>query len=213
VTSRRSNDESLAPWAILDAELVALASTVSQLPEPAGAEIAFAGRSNVGKSSLMNALLGRRRLVRTSSTPGCTRAIGFFRARARDGTEHVLVDLPGYGYAQRSRTERAAWGELIDSYLAHRDALCAVVVLIDARHGTTDADQRLFELLGAVRGGGRPIVVAATKLDKVPASRRHAALAALGRTLAQPVVGVSAVTGDGIGRLWQALRQATAPAQ
>jgi GTP-binding protein len=110
-----------------------------------------------------------------------------------------------------TRSARAAWGALIDRYLAERSSLAAVVVLLDARHGATDADTRLFEQLRSAGGGACPIVVAATKLDKVPASRRRAALAALGRSVELPVLGVSAVTGDGIGPLWQALRQVTAP--
>src|SRR5690606_23305020 len=115
------------------AEFEAAAQAPEQLPPPLGVEVAFAGRSNVGKSSLMNALMERRKLVRTSSTPGCTRAINFCKARARDGAELRLVDLPGYGYAKRSKTERNQWARMIESYLAERDHLRAVVMLVDAR--------------------------------------------------------------------------------
>ena len=105
---------------VLDAEFVAGATALGQLPAPTFAEVAFAGRSNVGKSSLINNLVQRKKLVRTSSAPGCTRAINIFRVRLRtDGDEaHLdLVDLPGYGYAQRSKAERKAWGPLIEGFL------------------------------------------------------------------------------------------------
>ena len=118
--------------AVLDARFLASATELSQLPPPAFAEIAFAGRSNVGKSSLINALAQRKKLVRISGRPGCTRGINLFRLRVRlpgegdaDAAEGELdfVDLPGYGYAQRSKAERRSWGPLIESFLSQRPGL------------------------------------------------------------------------------------------
>src|SRR6185503_4779693 len=105
------------PPRVLDAQFVAGASRVEQLPPPQHLEVAFAGRSNVGKSSLMNSLIERKRLVRTSSTPGCTRQISLFEVTTRLGSRFTLVDLPGYGYAKRAKSERAEWAALINSYL------------------------------------------------------------------------------------------------
>jgi GTP-binding protein len=199
--------EAAAPWRIVAAELETLAPSVAAIPPEGGPEVAFAGRSNVGKSSLMNALCERRRLVRTSATPGCTRALGFFVARARDGRVFRLVDLPGYGFARRSQAERAGWGELIERYFERRTTLVATVVIVDARHGATEADRELLAWLVAL---GRPpaLLVAATKLDKVAASRRLSTVARLRAALARPVLGVSATTGEGIAALWGELRAA-----
>jgi GTP-binding protein len=193
------------PWDILDATFEAGAQAPSNLPPETDVEVAFAGRSNVGKSSLMNALMGRRNLVRTSSTPGCTRQISFFAARARDGLRMQLVDLPGYGYAKRSKGERDAWAELIEHYLLHRQALRAVVVLVDARRGIEDEEQQLVDFL-TTRPEPRPAtILVATKLDKLQRSQRKAALerVASGRR----VFGVSAVEFEGLAELWRELRR------
>jgi GTP-binding protein len=198
-----------APWQIVEADFVAAAQTLGSLPAPLIVEVAFAGRSNVGKSSLMNALMARKGLVRTSSTPGCTRQINFFDAKARDGATFRLVDLPGYGYAKRSKTERKQWAELIEAYLHGRDGLRAVVVLVDARRGVGEEDEQLLEFI-ASRPAQVPAetIVVATKVDKLKSSRRKAALSAIGKAFGSRVIGVSAVTGDGIERLWKAIRQA-----
>ena len=197
------------PWTIVDAEFVAGAQTASQLPPQLGVELAFAGRSNVGKSSLLNALMGRRNLVRTSSTPGCTRQINFFVATARDGAAFRMVDLPGYGYAKRSKGEREVWARLIEAYLAERDWLRAVVLLIDARRGFEEAEDELVSFVRA-RGERRQaeVIVVATKIDKVPKSQRAAAVAQIHRSLGKSAIAVSATTGEGIDRLWHALRRA-----
>ena len=123
-------------------------------------EIAFAGRSNVGKSSLLNRLINRRNLAHTSSTPGKTRAINFYNVSDR----YLLVDLPGYGYAKVSKTERESWRRVIESYLTEREQLSLVVSLVDSRHEATNLDHDLLEWLEAIE---RPHVVVLTKCDKI----------------------------------------------
>ena len=191
---------------VLDAEFVAGATVLEQLPAPTFAEVAFAGRSNVGKSSLINNLVQRKKLVRTSSAPGCTRAINIFRVRLRTQDEQAdeahldLVDLPGYGYAQRSKAERKSWGPLIEGFLSERPGLRGAVVIVDIRRGVQDDDLQLLEFLESV--DVTPILVA-TKIDKLPSNKRKPAVAALKRELSRPVVPYSSVTGDGRDALWK----------
>jgi len=188
---------------VLDAEFVAGATALGQLPAPTFAEVAFAGRSNVGKSSLINSLVRRKKLVRTSGAPGCTRAINIFRVRIRtnDDEAHLdLVDLPGYGYAQRSKAERRSWGPLIEGFLRERPGLRGAVVIIDIRRGAQDDDLQLLEFLDSIEV--TPILVA-TKTDKLPASKRKLAVATLRRALDRPLIGYSSVTGDGREALWK----------
>lgn len=192
---------------VLDAEFIAGATALAQLPAPTFAEVAFAGRSNVGKSSLINNLVRRKKLVRTSSAPGCTRTINIFRVRLRtDGEEaHLdLVDLPGYGYAQRSKAERKAWGPLIEGFLSERPGLRGAVVIIDIRRGVQDDDIQLLEFLESI--GVAPILVA-TKLDKLPASKRKPAIAKLRNQVGRSVTPYSSITGDGRDALWKRLLQ------
>lgn len=196
---------------IVDARFVgALGISGGELPPPTFAEVAFAGRSNVGKSSLINTLVERRGLVRTSSTPGMTRQINLFEARARDGAKVVLTDLPGYGYAQRSKQERRAWGTLIEGYLKTRATLGMVTLLIDARRGIGEEEEELMTFARLPRPGLRPleIVVVATKVDKIPASSRRATLLAIERQSKTRVIGFSSVTGEGRIPLWGAIRRA-----
>ncbi|MEM7135446.1 MAG: ribosome biogenesis GTP-binding protein YihA/YsxC [Myxococcota bacterium] len=190
---------------VLDADFVAGATAFGQLPAPIYAEIAFAGRSNVGKSSLINSLVARKKLVRTSSDPGCTRAINIFRVRLRhDAHEgHVdLVDLPGYGYARRSKAERRAWGPLIEDFLTHRAGLRGAVVIVDVRRGLQAEDEQLMEFLQSV--DVQPILVA-TKVDKLPASKRKPSLATLRREAGQTIYAYSSVTQEGRDALWREL--------
>jgi GTP-binding protein len=139
----------------------------AELPPQAVPEIAFAGRSNVGKSSALNALLGRRRLARTSKTPGRTQTINFYDL----GGNALLVDLPGYGYARVPRELRAHWSELVSAYLRGRSVLVAVVVLLDARHPLTPLDRQLLAWLGGTRR-----LVLLTKADKLSRSMQQQAL-------------------------------------
>ncbi|MBW1832960.1 MAG: YihA family ribosome biogenesis GTP-binding protein [Deltaproteobacteria bacterium] len=191
---------------VLDAEFVAGATVLGQLPAPTFAEVAFAGRSNVGKSSLINNLVQRKKLVRTSGAPGCTRAINIFRVRLRTRDEQAdeahldLVDLPGYGYAQRSKAERKSWGPLIEGFLSERAGLRGAVVIVDIRRGVQDDDLQLLEFLESV--DVTPILVA-TKLDKLASSKRKPAIAALKRDIKRPVIAYSAVLGDGRDALWK----------
>jgi GTP-binding protein len=160
---------------VVSAEFVAAARRPAELPPPTRTEIAFVGRSNVGKSSLLNKLLGRRGLARTSSTPGCTRQINFFAARTSSKLELMLVDLPGYGYAARSKDERRAWAELIEHYLLERTALRAAAVLFDARRGMEQDDHDAVELItehGRVQRREPGVVLIGTKVDKVPGRDR-----------------------------------------
>jgi len=152
---------------ITSADFVISAARPDQFPKTPMPEIAFAGRSNVGKSSLLNSIVARRGLAKTSSTPGKTQQINFFRINDR----FHFVDLPGYGYAKVSKTEREAWVRLIESYLRGRDQLRLVVALSDIRHEPTALDRDMFQWLDAIR---RPFIVVLTKHDKVTAAQARA---------------------------------------
>jgi len=166
---------------------------------PAGLpEVAIAGRSNVGKSSLLNRLVGRRGLARTSATPGRTRQLNFFVVNER----FVLADLPGYGFAVGPERERVAWGPLVEGYLRRRPTLRGVVLIVDVRRGLEAEEEQVLAFVAAV---ALPAAVVATKLDKLA---RSAARAALERIAAQmtggvPVVGFSARSGEGRDALWR----------
>jgi len=179
---------------IADAKFVAQARELEQMPAPMHLEMAFAGRSNVGKSSLLNALFGRKNLVRTSSTPGCTQAVVVFEARLRDGMLLNFVDLPGYGYAERSKAERRHWGHLIEGYLLERVCLRSVVLLVDVRRDFEEDEQLLLEWLRRPSRVSRPplsVVIAATKTDQLTLAETAPRLKALSDAAGQPVVGVS----------------------
>jgi GTP-binding protein len=157
---------------------VAGAAEQAALPDESLPEIAFVGRSNVGKSSLVNALTGRRMLARTSNTPGRTRQINFFALDRR----LMLVDLPGYGYAEASKSAVAAWTRLMQHYLRRRASLCRVCLLIDARHGIKPPDRPLLQLCDAA---GLSYQVVLTKADKLAPDAREAAAAAVAAELAR----------------------------
>jgi GTP-binding protein len=192
------------------AEFEAGAPRSADLPAPTVDEVAFVGRSNVGKSSVMNAILERRSLVRTSSTPGCTRQINLFAVTLVGGRTLRLVDLPGYGYAKLSKAERATWGARLEEYIQTRITLRAVALVIDARRGFLEDDAQMADFLLSPRPCGPPprVLVVATKLDKLALSKQKPALAKLekdARRAMRTTIGFSAVTGEGRGALWAAI--------
>jgi GTP-binding protein len=186
---------------VLEAEFLASAEDVLRLPPPVFAEVAFAGKSNVGKSSLINALVGRKKLARTSSTPGCTRKLIALRIVLREGTLD-LIDLPGYGYAKVSKAERRAWGPMIERFLVERVGLRCVIVIVDVRRGLQPEDRELLEFLAH---HGRPALLVATKTDKLPRSRLVPALQALRKQAGCPVLPFSAQSRSGREELWAAM--------
>jgi len=193
---------------VVSAEFTAGAARAEQLPPPKTIEVAFAGRSNVGKSSLMNALLERKKLVRTSSTPGCTRQISLFEVTTRLGSRLTLADLPGYGYAKRSHSERREWADLIQTYLLKRPALAALVALVDVRRGLQNEDEQLLELVESVPKKQRPpveIVLVATKLDKLSGSERKVAMNQLKKQCSRPILGFSTELPETHELLWRQL--------
>jgi GTP-binding protein len=196
-------------WAITEARFTAGVAAADQLPPPALAEVAFAGRSNVGKSSLLNALIGRRGLVRTGSTPGTTRQLNLFFAKAADGLELVLVDLPGYGFAKRAKHEKARWGPLIEGYLSTRITLRALVLLVDVRRGVEQEERELIEFVRASKTADRPplpTILVATKIDKLSLSAQKPKVAETAKGWGGRAVGFSAESGEGRDELWAAIR-------
>jgi GTP-binding protein len=199
---------------VIAAELLTSAASPEGFPREGLPEIAFLGRSNVGKSSLLNRLAARRGLARTSSTPGKTRLLHFFRLVVRDDDAPdatrdrtlLFVDLPGYGYAKVSQAERAEWKSLVEAYLSKRPPLRAAVLLQDLRR---DVDEDETLLLAWLAQRGVPALVALTKADKLPPMQRARRVRELGRALPVPadrVFTTSAEKGLGIAELWEALR-------
>jgi GTP-binding protein len=178
-----------------------MASPAGWRPEPELPEIAFAGRSNVGKSSLLNALVRRKKLARVSNTPGRTREINFFRVN----DAFVFADLPGYGYARVSKEQRAAWRPLIEGYIRRSPQLRGIVQLLDARHDPTNDDWQMLEFLAGV---GVPTIVALTKMDKLTPAQAERRLAELSAELTlspEQVIPFSATTGHGRDELAEAI--------
>ena len=189
---------------ITAAEFLLSVHQPGQLPLGDRPEVAFLGRSNVGKSSLINCLLGRRNLVRTSSRPGCTQALNFFHINGR----WYFVDLPGFGYAAVSKTMKAAWGRLVMAYLSARENLAAVVFLQDSRR--VPGPEELF-LREFFREQGIPVIPVLTKADKLKQGQRAkqlknivAALAPLG-VKGEEFLWFSTVTQEGRDQLWARL--------
>lgn len=189
---------------IHNSELETVAVRPAQYPKPEVPEIAFAGRSNVGKSSLLNLITCRKSLARVSGSPGKTRTINFYRCRGKseDGETPVdfrIVDLPGYGFAKISRSESEKWGEMMESYLEHRENLLKVVQLVDIRHKPSAQDVQMYDYL---RYYGLDGIVVATKADKVSGNEKAKNIKLIRETLGMEkndiIIPVSALkrTGD-----------------
>lgn len=184
----------------VSAAFVTSAARVVDMPTDGRPEVAIIGRSNVGKSSLINALVNRRNLAHTSSTPGKTQTVNFFLI----DESFYLVDLPGLGYAKVSKTQRDTWGRLIRGYVRARAELRLVVHLMDARHAPTDVD---LEVASIVREYDRAYLVLLTKIDKLNQKERSATMRRLNAHFAEsglevPVVETSAVKKQGVDTAW-----------
>jgi GTP-binding protein len=178
-----------------------MASIGGWRPEATLPEIAFAGRSNVGKSSLLNRLVHRKKFARVSNTPGRTREVNFFKVN----DAFVLVDLPGYGYARISKERRAEWKPLIESYLKASPQLRGIVQLLDARHDPTNDDRQMLDFLSQL---GVPTIIVLTKIDKLSSRERADRITAISNELgldSDQIVPFSAVTGEGRGELAEAI--------
>ena len=184
--------------------LAAVGVKMSQYPDDGKPEIAFAGKSNVGKSTLINAMIGRKALARTSSQPGKTRTINFYNV------EDVLyfVDLPGYGYAKAPRTEIEKWGKMIEEYLNKRETLRGIVMLVDIRHEPGENDRLMYDWL---KHYGHDIIIAATKKDKIKRSQIQKQLSLIKNTLKlapeDRLIAFSGETKDGVEELWEELEK------
>ena len=189
----------------LKAEFEAAFGTLSQIPESTCAEIAFAGRSNVGKSSMLNKLFNRKNLARVSSVPGKTITINFYKV-----DDVRIVDLPGYGYAKVARGEKRRWAEMMEGYFNDDRNLKLVVQLVDMRHKPSEDDYLMMDFL---RQSGIPFIVAATKSDKLNKTEYNNRLTALRSELSQfgdelVIIPFSSENGDGLDRLKQELDKA-----
>ena len=184
--------------------LAAVGVKMSQYPDDGKPEIAFAGKSNVGKATLINAMIGGKALARTSSQPGKTRTINFYNV------EDILyfVDLPGYGYAKAPRTEIEKWGKMIEEYLNKRETLRGIVMLVDIRHEPGENDRLMYDWL---KHYGYDIIIAATKKDKIKRSQIQKQLSLIKNTLKlapeDRLIAFSGETKDGVEELWEELEK------
>ena len=187
---------------IKQAEFVTSVMHLKQLPEETLPEIALAGRSNVGKSSLINRMLSRKAIAKTSATPGKTQMLNYYRINE----QLYFVDFPGYGYAKVSKTQRQHWGGIIEKYLLERQPLKLVLQLIDVRHPPTKDDIGMFDWLMHY---DIPVCIVVTKADKIPRSKlqQHQKIIreALGMPKAMPMVLFSSETGQGREQLWEVI--------
>jgi GTP-binding protein len=191
---------------IKQADFMGVFVDMDQLPTDQLPEVAIVGRSNVGKSSLINRLANRKNLAKSSSTPGKTRTINFYCFNR----SWYLVDLPGYGFAKVSRSEKAGWGKMIEKYLSGRKTLRGVILLVDIRHPPSADDRTMKDWLEHHQ---IPFMVVATKADKLSRSARQKNLAMIRRELQLPMeqlpLGFSAVSGEGLEELLQSLQEIT----
>jgi len=184
------------------ARFLTSAAQPSDFPPPSLPEVAVVGRSNVGKSSLINTLVGQTGLARTSRTPGRTRLVNWFEIEER----FHLVDLPGYGYAEVSQATRESWRPLIERYLAERTSLAGVLLLIDIRRGAQDEE---LDFIPWLEQRAMPVAVALTKADKLPKNKRVLEVTRARQALAlrKDPIAVSATSNEGIDVLWRAVVQ------
>lgn len=185
------------------AELVISAVDKSQYPKDDLPEIALAGRSNVGKSSFINKMIGRKNLVHTSSKPGKTRTLNFYRINDR----FYFVDVPGYGYAKVSKKEREKWGRMMEDYFETRKNLRAVVLIIDSRHLPTNDDLQMYEYATYLN---IPLIIIATKVDKLSKNKWNKNVNDLKKVFHAPEVPIipfSAVTGMNKDKVWSELEK------
>lgn len=184
---------------IRSSEITMSAVNEKQYPSEGVPEIALAGRSNVGKSSVINGLLNRKNFARTSSTPGKTRTINFYLIN----NEFYFVDLPGYGYARVSKTEKEKWGSIMEGYLEDREELCAILLLVDVRHEPTADDKMMYDW---IKYFGYNCVVVATKADKISRGQYQKHISAIRKKLEMPkeekVIVTSSSKKIGIDELW-----------
>jgi len=185
------------PIVINHCDIFTTAVAKGQYPDNDWPEIVFVGKSNVGKSSLINAVLGRKKLARTSQTPGKTRAINFFSVEEK----LFFVDLPGYGYARISKTESAKWGKMVEDYIKNREQIRHLFLLVDIRHEPGDHDKMLFEFFNHF---ALPFTIVATKSDKLKRSQipKHLAMIRKSFALENPPLAFSSETKDGRNKLW-----------
>jgi GTP-binding protein len=189
---------------VTNAEIVISAVSKKQYPNDQLPEIALAGRSNVGKSSFINKLITRKSLARTSSKPGKTQTLNFYRINEA----FYFVDVPGYGYAKVSKTEREKWGKMMEEYFQSRETLKVVLLITDIRHEPTKDDVQMYDFL---KHFGLPVVVVATKMDKIPKGKRAQHLKRTINTLqvekGDLVLPFSSETGEGKDEAWGILKK------
>jgi len=189
---------------VLSAEFVKSATKPSDYPPGTLPEIAIAGKSNVGKSSLINALLNRKGLAKTSASPGRTQVINFFRVNDRLS----LVDLPGYGFARVPLEVRRAWKPMVETYLQTREAIRLVILILDSRRGLSPEDAALLDWLDYHRVPAAVILTKADKLSQLERARQKKGLAGIPLLEGRPLIFFSAVTGEGKDELWGWIQKA-----
>jgi GTP-binding protein len=193
---------------VLDAQFVTTATKPEQYPREPLPEVAFVGRSNVGKSSMINTLAQRKKLVRVSNTPGRTRTLNFFDITVEHRAKKRVIrlcDLPGYGFAKASKAEREQWSVMIETYLRERHTLKLVVSIIDGEIGPSTDDVQMLDVLQEMPP---KILVAATKIDRLAKTKRAGRVAALSKQLDLPagvLVGFSATERIGVDEVWRSV--------